>query len=95
MEMKCNECSHHGDNFTVPFVVHEASMERIERMARRLWICVILLILLLVGSNVAWLAYESQFTDDVITVSQENADGYNNFIGNDGDIVYGNTDDYD
>ena len=29
------------------------------------------------------------------SITQENADGYNNYIGNDGDIVNGNADDQD
>lgn len=42
-----------------------------ERTIKRLWIIVILLIVLLVGSNVAWIYYESQFEDVVTTVTQE------------------------
>lgn len=40
-----------------------------ERMSRRLWITVIILIALLVVTNGAWLWYESQF--ETITVGQE------------------------
>lgn len=69
----------------VPYIVFEADMARFERIIKRLWITVILLIVLLVGSNMAWLIYENSFEDVVIT--QENEDGYNNFIGNDGDIT--------
>lgn len=75
----------------VPYIVHESAMARTERGAKRLWVAVILLIVLLVGSNGAWLWYESQFeTVETVEVTQENADGYNNYIGNDGDIVNGN-----
>ena len=69
----------------IPYIVFEADMARFERIIKRLWITVILLIVLLVGSNIAWLIYENSFEDVVIT--QENEDGYNNFIGNDGDIT--------
>lgn len=69
----------------IPYIVFEADMARFERIIKRLWITVILLIVLLVGSNIAWLIYENSFEDIVIT--QENEDGYNNFIGNDGDIT--------
>ena len=61
----------------VPYIVHESAMARAERGAKRLWTVIILLIVLLVGTN---------------GVTQENADGYNNYIGNDGDIVNGETD---
>ena len=70
-------------------IAHEASMARMERQGKRLLIAVLLLIVLLVGTNAAWLYYENQFKD--IEIVQENADGYNSFIGNDGDIVYGET----
>lgn len=74
----------------VPYIVHESALARMERMVKRLWVTVLVLIFLLVGTNGAWLWYESQFDDVVIT--QENEDGYNNYIGNDGDIYNGETD---
>ena len=75
---------------TVPYIVHEGMMARAERTAKRLWITILLLIVLLVGTNAGWIWYESQFED--IAISQENEDGYNNFVGNDGDIFNGETD---
>ena len=74
---------------SVPYIVHESSMARMERQIKRLWITILTLIFLLVGSNCIWILYENQFKD--IEIVQENADGYNSFIGNDGDIVYGET----
>ena len=74
----------------IPYFVHEGEMSRMERVTKRLWILVVLLIVLLVGSNIGWIIYESQFED--ITISQDNQDGINNFIGNDGDIYNGKTD---
>ena len=62
----------------------EAMMARMDRIIKRLWIVILLLIVLLVASNCAWLWYESSFEDVVIT--QDNKDGYNNYVGNDGDI---------
>ena len=56
-----------------------------ERTIKRLWITTILLIVLLVGSNICWIVYENSFEDIVVT--QDNADGYNNYVGNDGDIT--------
>lgn len=73
----------------VPYIVHESSMARMERQIKRLWITTLTLIFLLVCSNCVWIFYENQFDD--IEIVQENADGYNSFIGNDGDIVYGET----
>ena len=77
----------------IPFIAYEASMSRFERINRRLWIAVILLIVLLVGSNISWLIYEAQYERyEETTVTQENTDGNNNYIGNDGDISNGQTD---
>lgn len=74
---------------SVPYAAYELSMARAERTAKRLWITILTLIFLLVGSNCVWILYENQFEE--IEIVQENEDGYNNFIGNDGDIVYGET----
>ena len=78
---------------SIPFFVHEGILARFERTNKRLWITVILLIVLLVGTNAGWIWYESQFIEQTIEVTQENADGYNNYIGNDGDINNGETND--
>ena len=88
----CNNCnSEKTSPEAVPYIVHESAMARAERGAKRLWVVIVLLIVLLVGSNGAWLWYESQFeTVETVEVAQENADGYNNYVGNDGDIVNGN-----
>lgn len=91
----CNNCnSEKTSPEAVPYIVHESAMARAERGAKRLWVAIILLIVLLVGSNGAWLWYESQFeTVETVEVTQENADGYNNYIGNDGDITNGKAND--
>lgn len=63
-----------------------------ERTIKRLWIAIILLIVLLVASNALWIWNEAQYVDEQVEVTQRNEDGYNSYIGNDGDIVYGNSD---
>ena len=76
---------------SVPFIVHESSLARAERVIRRLWITILLLIVLLAASNAGWIYYESQWEDIVVT--QDTSDGgSNNYIGNDGDIINGKTD---
>ena len=91
-EKKCNHCGTNNTPASVPFAVYESVMAQIRRLV---WV-IVLLIVLLVGSNVGWLIYEAQFevveetTETIIT--QDNADGYNNYIGNDGDIVNGKAD---
>lgn len=76
----------------VPYVAFESSMARLERTIKRLWILAIILIALLFGTNAAWIYYESQFEVVEAEITQENESGYNNFIGRDGDIRYGETD---
>ena len=55
---------------SVPYIVHEASMSRMERQIKRIWITVLVLIVMLVGTNGAWLLYNSQF-ETVETVIEE------------------------
>ena len=79
----------------VPYIAHESAVARLERVIKRLWVLVLVLIILLAASNAAWIWWESQYQTIETTITQENADGYNNYIGNDGDIVNGNADDQD
>ena len=74
----------------VPYIVHEGAVARLERVIKRMWVLVLSLIILLFVSNAAWILYESQFEE--IRIEQDNESGYNNFIGNDGDIYNGETD---
>lgn len=69
----------------VSFVAFESMKTTMERTIKRLWILAIILILLLAGTNAAWIFYENQFADEVITqdVWQEADNGVNRFIGGD------------
>ncbi len=70
----------------VPYLTHEGDMARMDRVNKRLWTVIILLIVLLVGSNLAWVYYDSQFEDKVVTtqkVQQEADGGDNTFVGGD------------
>ena len=91
----CETCKAKQNPVSVPYAAHESAMARAERQIKSLVCVIVLLILLLVGSNAGWLIYESQFKvveETTTTITQENLDGYNNYIGNDGDIVNGETD---
>ena len=74
---------------SVPYIVHEASMARMERQIKRLWITVLILVFLLVGTNATWLYYESQWETICQEVTQEADNDTNNFIC--GDLI-GETD---
>lgn len=65
-----------------------------ERTIKKLWVIIILLVVLLFGSNAAWIYHESQFEDTTTTieqeVEQEAQDGTNTFVGGD---LYGSAED--
>lgn len=100
MNCKCQEIAEKGkkdieNSLTIPFAAHESAMGRAERHIKALIWVIVLLIVLLVGTNAGWLIYNSQFEvveKTTTTSTQDNADGYNNYIGNDGDIVNGKAD---
>lgn len=67
----------------VPYVVHEADMARQERTIKRLWILLLVLIVLLAGSNGAWIYYESQWEPYETTsteIEQDTDGGGNNYV---------------
>ena len=94
MSKICNSCETESRKTSIPYVAYESAMARSDQNSKRMWIVILVLILALIGTNLAWIVYKSQF--DVVeetTITQENENGYNNYIGNDGDINYGETDD--
>ena len=72
----------------VPYIVHEGMMARAERTAKRLWITILLLIVLLVGTNAGWIWYESQFEETTTTIEAEADDGGNAVANNNGMVNY-------
>lgn len=89
MSKTCNGCGENKLPESVPYIVHESDMSRLERQLKRLWIVVLVLIFLLVGSNCAWLWYESQFQVIEETVIEAEQDGSGINIVGGGDIEYG------
>lgn len=89
----CNNCGT-NDIATTPLAQHEKDQNRLMEIIKSLIAVIVILIVFLVGSNVGWLIYNSQLevVEESTVITQENADGYNNYIGNDGDIVNGETD---
>ena len=85
----CKSCkSKEQPSEAVPFIVHEGMMARAEITIKRLWITILLLIVLLVGTNAGWIWYQSQFEYYQTTqgVTQESDYGDNSFIGGDVDV---------
>ena len=92
MEKTCNGCG--TDALAVmPIAQHEKDQNRLMKIIKWLVAVIALLIVLLVGSNVGWLIYESQFKtvetveENIVVDADEN--GIANYIGNDGDINNG------
>ena len=90
--MACKNCK---DNEQIPEQSkNELAFAFAERMVTRLWVTILVLIFLLVGTNGAWLWWSNQWEAvESWEITQENEDGINNYIGNDGDIFNGETDD--
>ena len=97
MEKKCNNCGVENKNANVPFVVYQATAARQERQIKRMWVVILFLICSLIGTNLAWIVYNSQFevVEESTVIEQENDNGENNYIGNDGDIIYGEAENND
>lgn len=94
MEARMTNCEHcKGKDArapeSVPYIAHESSMARMERQTKRLWITILVLIFLLVGTNGAWLWWNNQWETVYQEVTQEAENGTNNFVG--GDLI-GETD---
>jgi len=68
----------------VSYIVFESTLARFDRVIKRLWIIILILVFLLVGTNVAWIYYESQLdiVEETQMVDQDTADGgSNSFVG--------------
>ena len=97
MSKKCDECKRCAMNDDMTNVVmSSADWQRNEqrhlRREKRFIAIIILLIVLLVGSNISWLVYENSFeevitTEEVIVDADDN--GNANYIGQDGNIYNG------
>lgn len=72
----------------VPYIVFEGELARAERQAKRLWIALIVAILIIFASNIAWIWYINQYDFESYEVSAQGS-GIANYIGQDGDIYNG------
>ena len=89
--MSCETCKNKTTTpESIPYAAYELAMARAERTAKRLWITILTLIFLLVGSNCLWLYYEMSFEDVVTTTTIEaEQDGAAVNIVGGGDVDYG------
>ena len=92
MSKTCNNCGTDKKPSNVPYAVLEDFKETAKANSLKWFIICLVLIILLVGSNIGWLVYESQFEDVEETyqeVVQDAENGENHFVG--GDVI-GETD---
>ena len=68
--MDCKECKEKKAD-PVSFVAFESMKATMERTVRRLWILALVLVMLLFGTNAAWIYYESQWEVFETTVEAE------------------------
>ena len=61
MSKICNNCGETKTPATVPYQVLKDFKNTSTATIKRLWILIVILVLMLVGTNVAWLIYESQY----------------------------------
>lgn len=95
MAQNCNNCKKENEEMTMVTMSGanwEKNEERHSREKKRLWITILVLIGALIGTNLAWIVYESSF-EEVITTTEEHYDveqdadgGDNNSIINGGVI---------
>lgn len=86
-----------NDQMTVqiPYYLHEGEMERagiaykeeterLERLNKRWFVSFLIVLVMLFGSNLAWVIHESQFEDQVISyeVAQDSGEGGQNTFSN-------------
>jgi hypothetical protein len=77
-------------NNSVPYIAHESMMARLERINRRLLYALIVAIIMIFASNLAWLYNFMQYdysSEQTITI--DGKEGTANYIGNDGSIYNG------
>ena len=68
----------------IPYIVHESAMARMERQIKRLWVALVVAIVAIFATNIAWLYYESNF--ETVSYCQD-GEGLNNLnTGTQGDI---------
>lgn len=75
------------DERMIPYFSHEGDMARMERANKRLWIVILVLIAVLLGTNGAWIYYENQFVDEVTIDATQDGSGIN-IVGGE-DVTYG------
>lgn len=80
-----------NDSHVVDFIVYESAMSRMERTVRRLWILLLVLVVLLFGSNALWLYEWCQYDyiDEIETTTYTQDGEGLNIIGDGNEVGHG------
>lgn len=73
---------------SIPFFVHEATVERLERINKRWFIMALVVFILFVLTNAGWIVYESQFATYEVEQTVDTGDGAA-IVAGVGDAAYG------
>ena len=68
---------------------HEKEMTRMETANKRMFIAFLVVLVMLFATNIAWIIYENQFQDVVVTQEADTWDGGNNYMNGTGEFSYG------
>ena len=81
MPKTCNSCNT-NDMAVMPIAQHEKGQNRLMRIIKWLIAVILVLIMLLVGSNICQIVYENSFDDmaETYTVEQDGAETNNSVI---------------
>lgn len=93
MAHSCNNCGETKKPSSVPYTVLVDFKETAKANSLKWFIICLVLIILLVGSNIGWLVYESQFEDVTETYTEDYDikanDSGNAIYNDDGSVVIG------
>lgn len=93
MAKTCNSCNTDKAPASVPYVVHESTVARMERIIKRLWIALIIswiAVIVVVGINSyerLQYDYSSETKEEIVIDSKDG--GNANYVNNAGDVVIG------
>lgn len=77
------------NNFNVPYIVFESAQANSERIIKRLIIALVITIVLMFATNIFWIYEFCSYDYEDVTTTVEADSGTANYIGQDGDITYG------
>lgn len=78
-----------NNSTTIPYLVYESTMARMDRNIKRLIIALIICIIMIFASNAYWLYAWMQYDYSGEEITVDSSDGIANYIGGSGGIING------